>query len=48
MQEAFSKREKLTQRLVPYSENKGYASNLRRFQLVIIFKHVNQAGLTLQ
>ncbi len=31
-QEAFPKREKLTQRLVPYSENKGYASNPRRFQ----------------
>ncbi len=31
--EAFPKREKLTQRLVPYSENKGYASNPRRFSL---------------
>ncbi len=30
-QEAFPKREKLTQRLLPYSENKGYASNPRRF-----------------
>ncbi len=28
---AFPKRE-VTQRLVPYSENKGYVSNLRRFQ----------------
>ncbi len=27
------KREKLTQRLVPYSENKGYASNPRRLLL---------------
>ncbi len=28
------KSEKLTQRLVPYSENKGYASNPRRFVLL--------------
>ncbi len=31
---AFPKSEKLTQRLVPYSENKGYASNPRRFVLL--------------
>ncbi len=30
--EAFPKRQ-ATQCLVPYSENKGYASNPRRFQL---------------
>ncbi len=29
--EAFPKRAKATQCLVPYSENKGYASNPRRF-----------------
>ncbi len=27
-----------TQRLVPYSENKGYASNPRRFLLLYIFR----------
>ncbi len=26
---------KATQRLVPYSENKGYASNPRRFQVLV-------------
>ncbi len=43
IQGRFPKREKLTQRLVPYSENKGYASNPRRFlhSIDMINDHVN-------
>ncbi len=35
--EAFPKRAKATQCLVPYSENKGYASNPRRFIVIIVY-----------
>ncbi len=52
--EAFPKRAKATQCLVPYSENKGYASNPRRFPrinhtgLTLVFKmHVYKANITL-